>query len=106
MSDVIHLLVRTLLRVLLLLAGFVFFASVVLVAGLLLTLWLLRALWARLTGRAVTPWVFQMNRQPPWQRGGFAKPSASPDDVIDAETHVYDAHDDVTDVQPKRLDPH
>jgi len=64
MSDLIHMLAKVMLRALLLLAGLVFFASVMLAAAFLLTLWLIRALWARVTGRPVTPWVFQMNRQP------------------------------------------
>ena len=48
---------RFLVRVVLLLAGVVFFMSV-LAAGMVLALvWGLRALWAKLTGRPVMAWV-------------------------------------------------
>lgn len=79
-----------LLRMVLLLAGLIFVASLLVVALLVLALWLLRALWAKLTGRPISPWTFQVNRQAMWQR--FYRPSApgaaprrDDADVIDAE---------------------
>lgn len=78
------------LRVALLLAGLVFVASLLLVAGLVLSVWLVRALWARLTGKPVAPWTFQVNRQAMWgkfYRQGRPGASVPRDDsnVIDVE---------------------
>ncbi len=82
------------LRVTLLVAGMVFVASLTLGAMLLLAVWLVRSLWAKLTGRPVSPWTFQVNRQAMWNR--FYRPSgpmsapgrAAPQDdpnIIDVE---------------------
>lgn len=78
------------LRVLLLAAGLVFLASLLAAASLVLTVWLLRALWARLTGKPVQPWTFQINRQAMWsrfhqaQRGGQAA-AGDRSEVIDVD---------------------
>jgi hypothetical protein len=79
-----------LMRGVFVLAAAIFFASLAVVAVLLLALWLLRALWARLTGKPVSPWTFDFNRQAVWQRfypasgqGGAA--SRTDADVIDVE---------------------
>lgn len=106
MADIVKSLLGLVLRLGLLLAGLVFFASVLAAGLLLLSVWLLRALWAKLTGQPVRPWVFQMNRRPPWQRadasGGFGATSASSSaDVVDAEVRDVSV---VTDVEVKRID--
>ncbi len=68
---------RFLVRVVLLLAGVVFFMSV-LAAGMVLALvWGLRALWAKLTGRPVMAWVLPTQAAATWssmrkKAGGFA----------------------------------
>jgi hypothetical protein len=106
MGDVVRSVLGLMLRLGLLLAGLVFFASLMAMAALVLVMWLLRAVWATVTGRPVQPWVFKMSRRPPWQRGGF--PGASPgqaDNVVDAEVRVRPEEADVTDVQPKRIEP-
>jgi hypothetical protein len=106
MAEVIRAVLGLILRLGLLLAGLVFFASLMLMAAVVLTLWLTHALWAKLTGRPVQPWVFKMNRRPPWQRGGFAgAPSSQSDKVVDAEARVRPEEADVTDVQVKRIEP-
>ena len=79
-----------LVRMALLLAGLIFMASLLVLALLVLLLWLLRALWAKLTGRPVSPWTFQVNQQAMWQRFYRSPKSGAPprrDDanVIDAE---------------------
>lgn len=107
MGDFVRSILALMLRLGLLLAGLVFFASVLAVGLLLLSLWLLRALWAKITGKPVQPWVFQMMRRPPWQQGGRGSgfggaPQPSTDDVIDAEVRDVSV---VTDVEPKRIDP-
>lgn len=107
MADFVGSILRLMLRMGLLLAGLVFFASVVAAGLLLLSVWLLRALWAKVTGQPVRPWVFQMNRRPPWQQAdrgaGFGgAPSRAAGDVIDAEARDVSV---VTDVEPKRIDP-
>lgn len=107
MGNFVRSILGLMLRLGLLLAGLVFFASVLAVGLVLLTLWLLRALWAKVTGKPVQPWVFQMMRRPPWQQAsrgsGFGgAQQASSDDVIDAEVRDVSV---VTDVEPKRIDP-
>lgn len=80
-------------RVLLLAAGLVFMASLFAAALLLLGGWLVRALWARLTGQAVRPWTFQVNRQAIWSRFSRApehshsrqRDGADVVDVVDVE---------------------
>jgi hypothetical protein len=77
-------------RLVLMVAGFIFIASLMAAGLLLLVVWLLRALFARLTGRPVTPWAFQMNRQAVWSRfyktpGQTSEANHRPADVIDAE---------------------
>jgi len=99
--------VAWMVRLGLLLAGLVFFASLLVAGLLLLMMWLLRALWASLTGRPVSPWTFQINRQAAWDRfyrrgqAGQRRQSASAsDDVVDAPSREVN---DVTDVEPKRI---
>lgn len=107
MAEFVRSILGLMLRVGLLLAGLVFFASVLAAGLVLLSVWLLRAMWAKVTGKPVQPWVFQMNRRPPWQQAdpgaGFGSaPSHASDDVIDAEVRDVSV---VTDVEPKRIDP-
>lgn len=88
------------------LAGLVFFISLLAAAALVLLAWLVRALWARLTGQPVQPWTFRLDRQAAWQRfrrpaDGFEQRRPGRDDAADARRR--DA--DVTDVEPKRVDP-
>ena len=68
MKQVIGTIFGVFFRVVMLLAGLVFFVSLLVAASLLLAVWLVRALWARLTGQAVVPWTFQVNRQAMWNR--------------------------------------
>lgn len=107
MAEFVRSLLALMVRLGLLLAGLVFFASVLAAGTVLLMVWLLRGLWAKVTGQPVRPWVFQMNRRPPWQQGdrgtGFGGAQApSSDNVIDAEARDVTV---VTDVEPKRIDP-
>lgn len=107
MAEFVRSILGLVLRLGLLLAGLVFFASVLAAGLVLLSVWLLRALWAKVTGKPVQPWVFQMKRRPPWQQanpgGGFGgAPLQASDDVIDAEARDVTV---VTDVEPKRIDP-
>lgn len=107
MSDVIVMVLRTVVRLGLLLAGLVFFASLMVAGLLVLLVWLLRALWAKLTGQPVSPWTFQMNRQAAWHRfyqqaQGQHRPAANADDVVDVDATDVTV---VTDVEPKRTTP-
>lgn len=102
MNQLVRSVFGLILRVGLLLAGLVFFLSLLAAASLLLMVWLLRALWARLTGQAVQPWTFQVNRQAMWNRfyrgqGQAARPSEGPSARRD--------NDDVIDVEPKEIKP-
>ena len=75
-------------RLVLMAAGFIFIASLMAAGLLLMAVWLLRALFARLTGRPVTPWAFQMNRQAVWSR--FYK---APGHSSDASHHLAEVID-------------
>lgn len=108
LENLLKTVLSLIFRIGLLLAGLVVLASVLVAASVLLALWLLRAAWAKLTGRPVQPWTFQVNRQAMWNRFNRAPgqaPGHSPGtgrtgrhdaDVIDAE---------VTDVEPKAIKP-
>ncbi len=90
MKQVIQGILSLIMRGVFMLAAVVFFASLALVVALLLALWLLRALWARITGKPVSPWTFQFNRQALWQRfhpapGPGSAASRTDADVIDVE---------------------
>ena len=105
MAEFVRSILGFVLRLGLLLAGLVFVASMLAAGLLLLALWLLRAFWAKLTGQPVRPWVFQMNRRPPWQQaqpGSGAGRAPSSAEVIDAEARDVTV---VTDVEPKQIDP-
>lgn len=107
MTDFLLRLLGLIVRVGLVLAGLVFFAALLAAASLLLLVWLLRALWAKLTGQAVAPWTFQVNRQAMWQRfysraGQSRRSKAQPDNVVDADASDVTT---VTDVEVKRITP-
>ena len=90
MDHFIKSLFTLIFRLVLMVAGLVFIASLMAAGLLLLGVWLLRALFARLTGRPVTPWAFQVNRQAVWSRF-YRAPGQAPQthreaqDVVDAE---------------------
>lgn len=99
LNKVIRAIFRVMARLLLLLAGLVFLASLLLAALLLLAVWLLRALWARLNGRAVQPWTFQVNRQAMWSRfyrapGQRGAGQRDQSQVIDVETKEVKPRDE------------
>ena len=82
---------------LLLFAGLIFFVGLMFAVCLLLAIWLVRALWARLTGRPVTPWTFQVNRQAMWNR--FYRAPGSQKTSQAQQRNDYD----VIDVEPKEI---
>ena len=94
MKQVIGTIFGVAFRVVMLLAGLVFFASLLVAVLLLLALWLVRSLGARLTGQAVVPWTFQVDRQAMWKRF-YGTPERSRASQRD------DAN--VVDVQPKEI---
>ena len=107
MGNLLSTVLGFVVRLGLLLAGLVFFASLLMAALLVLFVWLLRALWATLTGRPISPWTFQINRQAAWERfyrrgasGTHGSASGASADVVDAT--VRDVNE-VTDVEPKRI---
>ena len=80
-----------LIRVLLLAAGLVVAASLAVVVALALAAWGLRYAWARLTGRAVTPFVVHIDPRRGFESmarrsGAAARPAAREiGDVTDVE---------------------
>ena len=103
MAEFLRSLLGWVVRFGLLLAGLVFFASVIAVGMLFLGVWLLRALWAKVTGQPVRPWVFQMNRRPPWQQAHQSGPGRAQSAADEIDTKARDVSV-VTDVEPKRID--
>lgn len=97
MTDLVIKLAGFIVRIGLMLAGLVFFISLLVVALVLLLFWLLRALWAKVTGQAVQPWTFQVNRQAVWQR--FYRDAPAQQSQPERA-----ANDDVIDVEPKRIE--
>lgn len=97
MDDLLKGFFGLVLRIVLLFAGLIFFVSLMFAACVLLAIWLVRALWARLTGRPVTPWTFQVNRQAMWNR--FYRAPGS------QQTSQAQRRDDsdVIDVEPKEI---
>jgi hypothetical protein len=96
LEKFIATILNILLRAVLLVMGLVFLLSLLIVASLLLALWLLRALWARLTGRPVQPWTFQVMRRAQWERfyraGGMAPQGRADDaDVIDVQARQVES---------------
>ncbi len=105
MTDLLLSLLGLIVRIGLFLAGLVFFASLLAAALLVLAVWLVRALWAKLTGRPVSPWTFQVNRKAVWDRFYRRSSGAAPSrdhNVVDAEVTDVNV---VTDVEPKRITP-
>jgi hypothetical protein len=78
MNDSLMMLARLLAKALLLTAGLVMAAGLALLVLLLAAGWLLYAGWARLTGRAVAPFVMRMDPRTgfarAWQRSQAAAP--------------------------------
>jgi len=104
-ADLLLSLLGLIVRIGLFLAGLVFFASLLAAALLVLAVWLVRALWAKLTGRPVSPWTFQINRRGAWDRFYRRSSGAAPardDTVVDAQVRDVNV---VTDVEPKRITP-
>ncbi|MFC5497434.1 hypothetical protein ACFPOE_07805 [Caenimonas terrae] len=78
-----------LVRLVLLAAGLVFAASLAVVVALALTLWSVRYAWARLTGRAVSPFVVHVRARRGFEnmtrRPAAVRPAPEIGDIIDVE---------------------
>ena len=76
-------------RLVLVAAGLVFAASLAVVVALALTLWSVRYAWARLTGRAVSPFVVHVRARRGFEnmmrRPSPVRPSAEIGDITDVE---------------------
>lgn len=90
MKQMMRTISGALFRGVLLLAGLVFLVSLLAVSLLVLAAWLGHALWARLTGRPVRPWTFQVNRQAFWRRFNRA-PQGDSSNVVDVESREVKA---------------
>ncbi len=91
MNQVMTTIFGVIFRTVLFAAGLVFMASLLTISLLVLTVWLVRAVVARLSGRPVRPWTFEINRRTAmWPRFNRASASARPrkrdeSTVIDVE---------------------
>jgi flagellar biosynthesis protein FlhB len=93
-------LLNLILRVVLVVAGLLFAASLAVVFGLLLVGWTLRAGWAKLTGKAVTPFVVRIDPRRGFERmyRGAEQGSRTPRaDSVQPAREIPD----VTDVEPR-----
>ena len=95
MNQVMTTIFGVIFRTVLFLAGLVFMASLLTISLLVLTVWLVRAVAARLSGRPVRPWTFQINRRAAMWRG-FNRASASAGPRKRDESTVID-------VEPKEI---
>ena len=66
MNELLATVVSWTLRVVVILAGLVFFASLLVVGAIAALLWGARMLWAKLTGKPVVPFAFKMNPASGW----------------------------------------
>jgi len=98
--ELLRVAVGVVVRVAVLVASLIFLACVLAMALILVGVWLLRAVWAKLTGQAVNPWTFQVNRSAMWSR--FYRPAQHGRGQV-----VTQWRDDlaVIDVEPKAIKP-
>ena len=98
--ELLRVAVGVIVRVAVLVASLVFLACVLVMALILVGVWLLRAAWAKLTGQAVNPWTFQVNRPVMWSR--FYQPA----DQGRSQVATQQRDDsEVIDVEPKAIKP-
>ena len=93
-------LMNLILRVVLVVAGFVFAASLAMAFVLLLAGWTLRAGWAKLTGKAVTPFIVRIDPRRGFEQmyRGAAQGSRTPRaDSVQRGREIAD----VTNVEPR-----
>ena len=109
MNELLATVVSWTLRVVVVLAGLVFFASLLVVAAIAALLWGARMLWAKLTGKPVVPFAFKMNPASGWTtvyrstaRWTAANGSGGNDRAA-ASAPGRAAVIDVTDVEPREI---
>ena len=109
LNELLATVVSWTLRVVVVLAGLVFFASLLVVAAIAALLWGARMLWAKLTGKPVVPFAFKMNPASGWTtvyrstaRWTAANGSGSNDRAA-ASAQGRTAVIDVTDVEPREI---
>jgi hypothetical protein len=95
------LIVSLLIRTFLVLAGLVFAAGLLALFVLLLALWSVRALWARLTGRAVHPFVVRFGPRQGFEEMVRRARPASRTPRADAAARPGRIGE-ITDVEPRR----
>ena len=115
LNDFANTVARWAVRLVLLMAGAVFFLCLMAVAVLLALAWGARALWAKLTGRPVAPWVMPTMR--PGANWGVYRAGGWPGAMAQAPSADADAQAaeskrsgvlasvarDITDVQPREV---
>lgn len=110
MNELLATMVSWTLRIVMVLAGLVFFVSLMVVAAIAAMLWAVRLLWAKMTGKPVAPFAFKMNPATGWttvyrstarwsaNKGGRAAESASNAAGMRSAVVI-----DVTDVEPREI---
>ncbi|MGF6212421.1 hypothetical protein [Comamonas sp. 4034] len=108
MNELLATVVSWTLRVVVVLAGLVFFASLLVVAAIAALLWGARMLWAKLTGKPVVPFAFKMNPASGWttvyrSTARWTANGGSSGDRPAASAPGRAAVIDVTDVEPREI---
>lgn len=100
---------RFLVRVVLLLAGVVFFFSLLVAACVLALVWAGRLLWGKISGRPVAPWVLPTKAAATWssmrqKAGGFAARTRETHTTSSKRSGVLSqVAADITDVQAREV---
>ena len=109
LNELLATVVSWTVRIVVVLAGLVFFASLLLVGAIAAMAWGARMLWAKLTGKPVVPFAFKMNPASGWSTvyrstarwtaNGGARASESNGSASGLRPAVID----VTDVEPREI---
>ena len=109
MNELLATVVSWTVRIVVVLAGLVFFASLLLVGAIAAMAWGARMLWAKLTGKPVVPFAFKMNPASGWSTvyrstarwtaNGGSRASESNGSASGLRPAVID----VTDVEPREI---
>ena len=99
LNELLATVVSWTVRIVVVLAGLVFFASLLLVGAIAAMAWGARMLWAKLTGKPVVPFAFKMNPASGWSTvyRSTARWTAQRPEPPRRDDH------DVTDVVPREI---
>ncbi|MCS4295344.1 flagellar biosynthesis protein FlhB [Comamonas sp. BIGb0152] len=109
LNELLATVVSWTLRIVMVLAGLVFFVSLMVVAAIAALLWTLRLLWAKMTGKPIVPFAFKMNPATGWTTvyrstaRWSANKGARSAEAASNPSGMRSAVIDVTDVEPREI---